>query len=234
MNTSRTKKKAESNPRSAADGEAGLPLGEVAKRYIIGGIKAGKYKPGTHLPEREICDSLGISRTPVREAIRQLQVEGVLVVKPHLGVVVGSLSARQISEVYALRMVLEAFVCKNAAKFASDSEIFLMENILERALATNDDLQEFDILNKRFHKTLYAAARNEYVAQVLDNLDLTFSLLPGLTYEIEGRMEEANEEHLGLLNAIKSRDPDLAEKLAEQHMESALRARLKISISQMD
>jgi DNA-binding GntR family transcriptional regulator len=211
-----------------------IPLGELAKRRIISGIQSGEFLPNHRIPEREICEALDISRTPVREAIRQLQTEGILVVKPLLGVVVVKLSVQQITEVYAIRNILEGFACNQAARFASDSEVIIMENILELAEQKTDDISAFEHLGKKFHKTIYGAARNQYVLQVLETLEVTFSLLPGSTYQVEGRIQQAIADHRGLLEAIKIHDGEAAEQLAREHMDGALRARLKISIRELE
>lgn len=211
----------------------GVPLGEIAKQRIIQGIQEREFRPGARIPEREICESLGISRTPVREAVRQLQAEGLLVLTPHQGVVVAELSIQQITEIYAIRKILEEFACANAARFATDAEIVVMESILDRSEQMTDDLPVFHRLGKSFHNAIYRAARNQYVLQILEGLDVTFSLLPGLTYEVDDRLQVAMAEHRALFEAIRDRDEEKAKELARIHMENAQKVRLKICTAQI-
>jgi DNA-binding GntR family transcriptional regulator len=178
--------------------------------------------------EADLAERLGISRTPVREALRRLEAEGLLTgAHRHSGLVVSTLDQQQVSEIYAIRDVLEGLAARLAATHATDAEIATMGDLLEaqRELPA-DEVQELAELNEIFHRVIYAGARNRYLTSVLQSFEGALALLPGTTYSATGRADTALSEHAALVDAIANHDADKAERIAREHIREAERLRL--------
>ncbi|MEK9755152.1 MAG: GntR family transcriptional regulator, partial [Rhodospirillaceae bacterium] len=168
-----------------------------------------------------------VSRTPVREAFRQLQADGLLTMEPWRGVVVAKLDQQQLVELYAMRGVLEGAAAALAARHAAPSQIAALKDILE-ASAKETDAGRLAELNRQFHEGLYAAAHNHYLLKALHALGDSMALLPSTTYALAGRPASAQAEHERLLAAIEAGDATEAEARARSHIREAERARLKV------
>ena len=110
----------------STDENSDLPLAERVYRHLLAGIREGEFHPGERIKEASVAKSLGISRTPVREAIRRLQSEGRVIIEPQRGAVVAELDRLEISELYLLRQELEGIAARFAAQHASEMEIAQM------------------------------------------------------------------------------------------------------------
>lgn len=191
-------------------------------------IRAGQLSPGTRLRETEIAERLGVSRTPVREAINRLLSEGLLTLDPTRGLIVVSLERQQVQEIYALREFLEGAAARYASQHASPLEIDALADMLARSKAIGNDPMRQSQLNKRFHAAIGTAAHNQFLEQALSRLADSLGLVPGTSFELKGRLREVHREHAKVLNAIRDRDPDGAEEAARAHIREAGRARLKL------
>ena len=221
---------AKSASKTDTDELSGKSLSELARRHILDGIRQGEYPPGSRIPEREVSEHLGISRTPVREAIRQLQVEGLLVIKPNTGAEVASLSLQRMIELYTFRRHLEEFAAAQAASFASPPEIELLDEIILQSANALEDMQKFALLNREFHTTIHRAARNSYLIQSLQLLDTNLALMPGWSVSKDDRVKQSHEEHLAVVNAIKDKDPEAATLAMRTHIENTQSSYLKSAI----
>jgi DNA-binding GntR family transcriptional regulator len=204
-------------------------LSELVRDQVREGIQSGKFQPGERVRENDIAEWLGVSRTPVREALRQLEAEGLLAFVPWRGVVVAELDSQQVVELYKVRASLEGLAAALAAQHIGDTEIELLEALISHGEQSNDPHQLAKI-NKRFHETIYAASHNRYLIQNLKALQSSLALLNGTTYASPGRREQADKEHRDLFEAIRDRDPIRAEALARQHLKGAEVARLKMML----
>jgi DNA-binding GntR family transcriptional regulator len=184
--------------------------------------------PGARIRELDIAARLGVSRTPVREAMRRLTSENLVTEAPGRGLMVASLDKRQIMELYALREVLEGMAARHAAQHAGMGDLDQMRDVhaaMGRSLA---DPRAQERLNDDLHLTIYEAAHNRYLMEALTNLADTLTLLGRTTYAAPGRPEEASDEHARIIDAIAARDPDTAEAAARAHMRGAARVRLRM------
>jgi DNA-binding GntR family transcriptional regulator len=206
-----------------------LPLSERAYRSLLDSIQQGTVKPGERMREVELANSLGISRTPIREALGRLINEGLLVNDPVKGLIIAELDHSEVNELYAMREVLEGTAARFAAQHASDVEISILFELVERdrGLAI-DQPQSLAANNRLFHDTLYRAAHNRYLVKTLNTLRETMALLGQTTLAKQGRSDKAIEEHLAIVNAIKCRDANAAEIAAREHIRAAHRTRLKL------
>lgn len=218
--------------------------GEQVFEDLRGAIAAGDYKPGERLRETEIAERLGVSRTPVREALRRLQASGIVVSEAWRGMIVAELDHRQIIELYAMRRVLEGAAAALAARHAAPSEVAQMTEHLDRFEASIDAAapapgigpktepktgpETLAAHNRQFHQAIYQAAHNRYLLQTLNTLRDSLSLLRSTTYALSGRAEAARAEHRAILDAIAGGNADAAEAAARHHIDQAEQARLRV------
>lgn len=206
--------------------ERGEPRSEQAYRYIIDAINSGTLPPGTRVREVDLAERIGLSRTPVREALNRLQLEGLVANDPSRGTIITELDHGMISELYAMREVLEGTAAGLAARHASEVEIAFLREINERDAKLTDTL---DLVrnNKLFHSTLYRCAHNRYLLKMLHSLQESMMLLGRSTLAKEGRAESARNEHTAIIDALERRDSESAESLARRHIREAYKVRLE-------
>jgi len=201
-----------------------------AYRILHARIISGELQPGQKMREVEIAEGLGLSRTPVREAFHRLKSDGLLTQEPNKGAVVRQLDYQSISELYKIREVLEGTAAALAARQISQVELTALYGLLDLQDAAKNDVKEASRLNKIFHRTLCQSARNRYLIDMIDGLDLSMALLGRSTLGIETRKSEAIEEHREILDAMAAQNYTAAEEAARRHIQSAHAARLKIMI----
>lgn len=189
------------------------------KRHILDGRFGREHR----LREIEVASLLGIGRTPVRESLKRLEDEGLLTHEPRRGLMVTSLDPQAVSELYAMREVLEGAAASFAARNATEAEIANMEAIL----AEHGDVDPV-MHNLSFHNAIYGAAHNRHLIRSLQSLTDTTYLLGRSTLASPQRAELAQLEHLKLLKAIKARDENRAAEAAKHHIRQALLERLKM------
>lgn len=207
------------------DSEEG-PQGNSAYRRLLEEIRRGELQPGARLRETELAERLGISRTPVREAIRLMETDGLVVHVPRQGATIRVLDYPEVMELYEMRAVLEGTAARLAARSASDLEIDELASLNEELAATTDPRVAFE-LNRQFHMTLLDAAKNRYLVKSVSALEKTLLILgPSTLIEAE-RARKAVVEHNEVLAALRARDGAQAEAMMRAHIEAAHRVRLK-------
>jgi DNA-binding GntR family transcriptional regulator len=190
-------------------------------------IQEGKYSVGARVREEEVARSLGVSRTPVREALSRLHARGLLELAP-FGLVVTALTRPQVLELYAMREILEGSAARFAAQHAAPSEINVLRSITVEFEKTLSNPAKLARLNRELHSAIYEAAHNRYLLRTLNELQDTLALLTSTTFTVSGRPKAAVEEHWRIVAAIEKRDPDLAEREARLHIQKALEGRLQM------
>jgi DNA-binding GntR family transcriptional regulator len=208
--------------------------GEAIALRLRDAICDGVLRPGERLTEAGLAKMLGVSRTPVREAIEKLLVEGLLSNSPSRGVVVTELNRSQVIQIYALRGVLEGAAANFAAQHASEAEIDELRSVHERIATLLGAPDRLMAANRQFHHAIYSAAHNEYLIEAASRLADTLSLLPGTTYSAAGRPQTAQAEHAAIVDAIARRDAQAAEARAREHIENARRVRLRLLFGATD
>lgn len=206
----------------------GVSLGEFVLGRLRSAIGEGRYQPGQRIRESEVAAWLGVSRTPVREAFRRLQADGLLVLTPWRGAAVVEFGRDQVVELYAMRRVLEGAAAGLAAGHAGDSEIQLLSELLKMDEAAGPDPGRLAEINRLFHQAIYAAAHNRYLLQALNGLADSLALLRSTTYEVPGRAGRARLEHVEIADAIRIGDSDAAERAARAHIAAAEKARIEL------
>ena len=190
-------------------------LREKILETIRDAILKGTLKPGERVSEPDLAERFGISRTPIREAFRQLESEGYLQVVPRKGAVVASLSERDIEEFYAIKIILEGFAAKMAAENLTDKDIERLESINERLqkMADEGDVKKFFRVHNEFHEVFIKAAGNEKLYEMINQLVMKFKRLRLASLSQPGRMEGSVEEHRNMIKAFKKHDGDRADGL---------------------
>lgn len=191
-------------------------------------ITDGKIKPGERIRESVIAEEFGLSRTPVREALRRLESSGLLIHQAHKGAVVRQLDHHEVTELYLMREVLEGTAAGLAAQHASKAEIASLYDLLEEQQRYEKDPIKSAKINKLFHKAIHLGAHNRYLLDMLSSMSLSMALLGKTTLGIKKRCSEASSEHRLIIDAIKARDSVAAEKFAKQHIHAAHKARLRL------
>jgi GntR family transcriptional regulator, trigonelline degradation regulator len=186
-------------------------------------IVDGHFAPGARLIERDLCDLLGVSRTLVREALRQLEAEGHVENVLYRGPIVAATSADEARQLYEIRAVLEGWAAKQCAEHASDDDLDELSGLVEKLAAADQrgDLKKMlDILDT-FHEKLLQASGNQMLAGYLQSLRSRLRRLRGISLKQPGRPRQTIEEKRILLDALKQRDGKLARKAREQHVLTA-------------
>ncbi|WP_126975171.1 GntR family transcriptional regulator [Frigidibacter oleivorans] len=203
-----------------------IPQGQGAYRRLLEEIRNGALTPGARLRETELAERLGISRTPVREAIRQLEADGLVVHMARQGATIRNLDHAEVVELYEMRSVLEGTAGRLAARAASDVELAELA-ALNDALAASDPGPQARELNRQFHRTLLEAARNRFLVKSMSALQKTLLILGPSTLTEAERAVSAVEEHRAVLVALQARDGQAAEAAMRLHVDAALSARLR-------
>ena len=205
--------------------DRGVTLGDQAYHYIIQSLEDGSMPPGTRLRETELAADIGLSRTPIREALNQLMSEGLVVNDPKRGLIITELDQNMVGELYEMRRVLESTAAALAARHATDVEIAVLRQIIERDQDLNDPTALAQN-NRLFHQTLYQCAHNRYLLKTLHVLQNAMLLLGKSTLAESGRPSVAREEHAQIIDALEQRDPDRAQEVASRHISEAYKVRL--------
>ena len=203
--------------------------GAEAYDLLLEAIDRGALPPGTRLREAELAERFRISRTPVREALKRLEAQGLVLHEPHHGAVVARLDYGQMTELYHMREVLEGTAAGLAATHATATEVEIMREMVERDRGLLADPQALAATNRIFHRQICLSSRNRYLNAMLENLRLSLALLGGTTLVVPDRGEESLREHAAIVEAIAGRDPLEAERAARLHIRNAFRARIGLS-----
>lgn len=213
------------------DAQRNASRGEFVYQQLRTAISEGRFQPGARIREEEVAHHLGVSRTPVREAIRRLQTRGLLTMAPGSGLIIVELSKQQTLELYAFRELLEGAAARLAAQHVSPSEIDALRHIQEEFRQHMDDPKQLARINRLFHSTIIDAAHNQYMLDSLNNLTDALALLRNTTFSVPGRPETALIEHEAIITAIAARDSDAAEQAARSHIAEAQRARMHMRLT---
>ncbi len=206
--------------------EDNTPQGNTAYAKMLDALREGRLNPGDRLRETALAERFGVSRTPVREAIRQLEADGIVAHVPRQGACIRSLDYAEVMELYEMRAVLEATAARMAARAASDIEIEELFD-MNRALAKSGHSPEALALNRQFHAAILDAAKNRFLTRSIQTLQKALMILGPTTLTEPDRAEMAMAEHAQILQAIKDRDGPQAEAAMRAHIEAAQRVRVR-------
>ncbi|MBQ4311002.1 MAG: GntR family transcriptional regulator [Oscillospiraceae bacterium] len=190
---------------------------------IENAILNGEYKDGDSLNELKISKELGVSRTPVREALMQLELEGLVNNIPNKGAVVVGVSEQDTRDIYEIRIRIEGLAAKLCTEKITDEELHALEKIvdLQEFFLLKNDTEQIWKLDGDFHKIIYDASRSRPLRFMLSNFHNYIKKARDNSLHTEGRAEKTVAEHRAILSAIKNNDGDLAEKLTAEHITNA-------------
>ena len=197
------------------------PLREVVCEALRDAIRDGILKPGERLMEIQLAEELGVSRTPVREAVRKLELEGYVIMMPRRGTYVSDLSIRDINEVFEIRTSLESLASGLAAERITEEELERLQRLLVSigAHITSGDMEQIVATDTEFHELLYQASRNQRLVGIISNLREQLTRFRTTSMSFPGRLTATLEEHREIVEAIAQGDVRAARKAAERHME---------------
>ena len=199
--------------------------GETAYDRLLTAIRSGEFAPGDRLRETDVGTRLGLSRTPVREALRKLEADGIVEHRPRLGAVIRKLSHSELVELYEMRIVLERTAAQMATKHAAQAEIDTLRALNMRI--GKSEPAEAAALNQDFHRGIYLATRNRFLRDSARALNNALMLMGPTTLDDAERVAVVVSEHTDILDAIEARDPMAAGDTAEAHLQTSLRHRLR-------
>ena len=200
---------------------------EHVYRKLRQAIEQGEWAPGQRVMEVEVAAWLNLSRTPVRDAIRRLEREGLLQHEPHNGLIVARLDRQAVMELYVMREALEGMAARLCARHASDIEVQSLLDLVERERNLGGDADGVARHNRRFHEAIHRGAHNRYLEKSLAAVNDSMWLLGKPLMLLPERAQTAVREHAELAAAIARRDPDGAESAARAHVRAAQRERLR-------
>jgi DNA-binding GntR family transcriptional regulator len=200
---------------------------EFVYSQLCDAISEGRFRQGMRLREEEIAQTLGVSRTPVREALRRLQARGLLTVGVGRSLIVSELTRQQVLELYAMREILEGSAARFAAQHASEAEIALLRHLHQQFLTHWGEPLKVIYYNRRFHQAIYECARNRYLTQALNEMHDAFALLYSNTFRVPERPRDSDAEHSEIIEAIAAHDPEAAERAARKHIRLAQQTRFE-------
>ncbi len=201
--------------------------GEAAYDALLAALRSGTFPPGTRLREEEVGATLGLSRTPVREALRRLEADGIVEHRPRIGAVIRRLEHTEIVELYEMRMVLERTAAEMAAKHGAEAEFDALDALNDQIEAAREDPARGAAINQDFHRGLYLAGRNRFLMDAARALNNALLLLGPTTYTDPERIDVVVRQHRDITNALRTGDAEAAGAAAEAHLRTSLAHRLK-------
>jgi DNA-binding GntR family transcriptional regulator len=204
-----------------------------AYQLILDAIETGTWRPGDRLVESELAERLGVSRTPVREALQRLETQGMLT-RDGRSLIVASLDHSQLAELYAVRGTLEGLAARLAARHATDEEVRVLQGMVaeDRALVGGDP-RALSRANRRLHRQIHLASHNRFLIQQLDLVHRSMALMATTSFAAEGRDAQGLAEHAAIVAAIAARDGDRAEAALRDHISRAFETRLRIDAGEL-
>ncbi len=203
------------------------PIAAPVRRQVVETLRAaitsGRFAPGQRLVEKDLCDLLGVSRPSVREALRELESEGLISTIPNRGPLVSTLSARDAASIYEVRGVLEGLAAKLFAERATDEQIAELSasvDRLEAAYATAD-VEQILVAKKAFYDVLLEGSQNVVIPSILRTMNARVTQLRRVSLSSPKRLPASIGEIRAVLKAIRDRDPEAAFQASLRHIAEA-------------
>jgi len=203
-----------------------MSQGEAAYARLLAAIRSGAFNPGDRLRETDVAARLDLSRTPVREALRRLEADGIVEHRPRLGAVIRKLSHGELVELYEMRIVLERTAAQMAAKHAAAAEVDALRDLNTQIAASAP--ARAAAMNQDFHRGIYLATRNRFLLDSARALNNALMLMGPTTLDDPDRVAIVTGQHADILDAIEAGDEAAAGDAAEAHLQTSLRHRLKV------
>lgn len=199
------------------------PLSGSAYGLIRKDILQGKFSQGDKLTEQTLCERYDMSRTPVREALRQLELEGLIETIPNRGAFVVGLTTQNLKDLYEMRKEYEILAVKWAIERMSNEDLAKLEEAIEfmEFYTMKGEAEKMLNFNTQFHELIYAAAGNRILYNTLSTYQAYIKLTKTNTAYVDGYLEQVLEEHKAIFEGFKKRDPELGALAVAKHMDNA-------------
>lgn len=229
-----TRQRVPSPPATTGATGDGLSSSELVYRQLREDIISGRLAPGTRLVELNIAAEFGVSRTPVREALKRLTAEKLVLSDPSRGVVVHAPDAGEIEDVFVVREALDALAARLAAHRITPSELSRLRVIVDtmRRAIRAGRREQVILANQRFHDVIYAAAGNEMLARLASDLRDFVRRFTTLPFASPDRVEHVLAEHEAILEALTAHDPEAAEAASRRHLEAAREYLIRLDLQE--
>jgi len=192
-------------------------------QFLEEAILKGEIKPGQKLVERELSQEFGISRSPIREAIRSLESNGLVKTTPRKGTIVPEISKKEVEEIYAVKRMLESFAARLAWRRITGKEIREFRSLLGKMekQVSKKNLHEYLELSKEFHEFIIKASNNAKLYQIYLNLIKPIQWLQLISLSFPERAKNSLREHKQIMKAFLHKDSQLVEQLVREHVDQA-------------
>lgn len=192
-------------------------------KYIKTQIITGQYNPGESLVESKLAEELGVSRTPIREAIRLLELEGLVDTTPNKGAVVLGISPKDVEDIYAIRQLVEGLAARWAAERMTSNDIKELQKILDlmEFYASRQDLEEMANLDNKFHQLIFDTSGSKILNLTLSNLHQYVQLARMESLKVPRRIEHTLKEHRCIVESFIEGNPEKAEQALAWHVRQA-------------
>lgn len=196
-------------------------LGHDVFEYLKNAIIDQTIMPGSRLVESKIADMLGISRTPLREALHKLEREDWIEKIPSGGFQVVTLTREDIEQTFGIRSVLEAYAARLAAENCRDKDLIPLEKKMkeyQKCLELNKDRDKLQIINTQFHDLLYSLSKSAKLIKMINQLRAQISRFRRIILKQDDYAQKSNDDHIRMIEAIKARDGETVEQLVRAHI----------------
>lgn len=205
---------------------------EASEKYSLRGqvfasiredILNGRFTNGEGLKETTISKELGVSRTPVREAIRQLELEGLVKSIPNKGVIVAGISKEDVLDIFDIRIRLEGLACRRAAKNITPDDLKELQEVLDlmEFFISKKDIAHLVDLDRDFHRIIYDASQSKSISHILCHYHQYVQKARITSLEVEGRMQQVWQEHMEIYRSLAEGNEEQAEKAMTEHVQNA-------------
>lgn len=208
--------------RLVLDSDSLMPLRDVVYKTLRDAILKGELKPKTRLMEIHLADEMGVSRTPVREAIRLLEKEGLVITYPRRGAVVAHMTVKDMEDVLEIRETLDIFAVKKACDNANSDTISLLEERMEafKEAVKGNDSKTIVEADEAFHRVIYECADNPKLIVIINGLKEQMYRYRFEYIKESTMLKNLMEEHELILNGIKSRDKEFVARIMKAHLDN--------------
>jgi DNA-binding GntR family transcriptional regulator len=199
------------------------PIRSQVVETLRSAITSGRFSPGQRLVEKDLCDLLGVSRPSVREALRELESEGLIQTIPNRGPLVARLTPQDADGIYEVRGVLEALAAKLFAERATETEIAELSAAVDRLedASRSGDVEQVLLAKRSFYETLLQGARNGIIPTILRTMNARITQLRRVSLGSTERLPQTILEIREVVAAIAARDPEAAFRASQRHIEEA-------------
>ncbi|MCV6594448.1 MAG: GntR family transcriptional regulator [Silicimonas sp.] len=205
----------------------GRSSGEAAYEALLSALQTGQFAPGDRLREEDVAQQMSLSRTPVREALRRLEADGIVEHRPRIGAVIRQLDHGELVELYEMRGVLERTAAELAAQHGVEAEFDTLEALNDAIAGEKSNPAQAAAINQKFHEGLYLAGRNRFLIGAARSLNHALLLMGPTTFTDDARIDTVVRQHGAIITALRARDAEAAGAAAETHLTTSLTHRLQ-------